>query len=199
MPQVLKDLKDIYRNRGARPKRQELIAALEVVTREIEVADEHIYIILDALDEVPRDATQTFSIDSHSKREELLDVLKQIRNRSNNVQIVASSRDDVDIRRLMEEIDALPVNITKLVERDVDMYVKAAVNKDIRENEWKAPFRSRILARIFGFQERYVQMIHLMSVARRRHIRAFLGHRHISAMRLSYFTIFTIGGSQRSG
>ena len=148
------DIEGLHRIRGSRPTRDDLLHILDTMIMELGSKGTAVFIILDAIDEVPRDAAQCYANQTSSTREYSLKILEHIQSRHSNCHMLAISRDEVDIRRSMSDMGALPLSITALIEGDVDSYVKDAVEGDIAQNGWKEPYREKILSRIFKFQDR---------------------------------------------
>ncbi|KAH7117475.1 hypothetical protein EDB81DRAFT_767262 [Dactylonectria macrodidyma] len=112
----LSRLHDSYRN--ASPPDPALMDCLHQLAR----AFEDVYIVLDALDESPRD----------KHREAMLQCLAELRAWSEpGLHLIVSSRDEVDIR---EELGALPEETIKMKNDSVDRDIASFISEHLRNN-----------------------------------------------------------------
>ncbi|KAH6972639.1 hypothetical protein EDB80DRAFT_360245 [Ilyonectria destructans] len=112
----LSRLHDSYRN--ASPPDPALMDCLHQLVR----AFEDVYIVLDALDESPRD----------KHREAMLQCLAELRAWSEpGLHLIVSSRDEVDIR---EELGALPEETIKMKNDSVDQDIASFISEHLRNN-----------------------------------------------------------------
>ncbi|KAK7414588.1 hypothetical protein QQZ08_012523 [Neonectria magnoliae] len=112
----LSRLHDSYRN--ASPPDPALLDCLQQLVR----AFKDVYIVLDALDESPRD----------NHREAMLQVLAELRAWTEpSLHLLVSSRDEVDVR---EELAALPEEIIKMKNDSVDEDIASFISQHLRTN-----------------------------------------------------------------
>ncbi|KAH6999283.1 hypothetical protein EDB80DRAFT_724551 [Ilyonectria destructans] len=107
---------------GTQPSLTELLSALESVLH----CFSRVHILLDALDE------------SSTPRDDLLGVLRVLVTdpRFKKTQIIASSREYVDIEKVMEEF-SIPIPMDNdLVEKDIRIYVRSRICSNARFQRW---------------------------------------------------------------
>jgi hypothetical protein len=95
---------------------------------------DHIYIIIDALDECPD------SPGTPSSREEVLDLVEEIVNmRLPNVHICLASRPEIDIQTVLDGLTSLQISLhdEKGQKDDILMYIKYVVHSDRSMRRWK--------------------------------------------------------------
>ncbi|RYP57562.1 hypothetical protein DL770_010640 [Monosporascus sp. CRB-9-2] len=113
---LLSRLHESYRN--ATPPDQALLDCLHQLVR----AFRDVYIILDALDESPRD----------KRRDPMLQVLDDLRTWSEpGLHLLVTSRDEVDIR---EELHALPEEIISMRNDAIDRDIASFISQHLRDN-----------------------------------------------------------------
>ena len=107
--------------------------ALEDCLHQLVKAFEDVFIILDAVDESPRD----------THRRELLQVLANLRARSETgLHLLVTSREEPDIREVMyEELCALPDEVISLknsfVDKDIASFISGSLKSDRRLRKWE--------------------------------------------------------------
>lgn len=112
----LSPLHESYRN--ARPPDSALMACLRQLVR----AFKQVYVLIDALDESPRD----------KHREAMLDALADIRSWSEpSLHILVSSRDEPDIR---EELDIPPKDIIRVQNKSHDNDIASFISEHLQDN-----------------------------------------------------------------
>jgi hypothetical protein len=85
---------------------------------------DQVFCHLDALDECP---------EGDGVRQRLLESLEVLLRQAPNVRIVASSRDEPDIREQMKRLDAKPVRLTdKIVDPDIRRYVSKQMDRSLK-------------------------------------------------------------------
>ena len=106
---------------GGEPSLVELLKALEDITDAFEIA----YIVVDAIDE-------------SSPREDLLKVLRDLITdpRFKKIQLLASSREYIDIERVMEEISLSVSMANPSVEEDIRRYVHSTLQSNPKFRHW---------------------------------------------------------------
>jgi hypothetical protein len=127
LPEEVHKLHDRYKPTGHTPTVEELTSTLYGVIRYLK---KEIYIIMDALDEYPEE---------NSKRQELLvQIERMVEQRLENLHILATSRNETDIRATLGDLAGggipIPIQSSK-VDADIKMYVKTCLGKD--------PFKKR--------------------------------------------------------
>lgn len=116
IPQPIVKLYDEFRNKGQSPTLKDLLLTLCQV---LETSNKDTYLILDALDECPLWAAD-------SNRAEMLEVVTQLmKGQSSNLHILATSRDEPDIRTALMRIPhrEIPLEGT-CTDRDIGLYVQ---------------------------------------------------------------------------
>jgi ATP/maltotriose-dependent transcriptional regulator MalT len=119
VPQPIVGLCKTLKDKGQSPSLKDLESALSLVLRQ---SLKDTYIVIDALDEFP-DWT------AFEKREELLRILtKIVVDHPSNLHVLASSRDEIDIRRAIEGIPHCEVCLgTFGIDIDIRSYVQTTL------------------------------------------------------------------------
>jgi hypothetical protein len=120
LPEEAHKLHDRYKPTGHTPTVEELTSTLFAVIRYLK---KEIYIIMDALDEYPEE---------NSKRQELLvQIERMVEQRPENLHILATSRNETDIRATLGDLagGGIPIQSSK-VDADIKMYIKTCLGKD---------------------------------------------------------------------
>ncbi|KAF6832422.1 hypothetical protein CMUS01_06914 [Colletotrichum musicola] len=131
------ELEKLYKNyKRATPPDRSLLECLHQTCTSFQ----HVYILLDALDESPRDI----------HRVAMLEALAVMTGWSHcNLHLLVTSRDEVDIR---EELEAIQVEVISLkndeVAQDISLYVSRHLRDDRRLRKWSSSFDEieRVLA-----------------------------------------------------
>lgn len=122
-------LNNLY-EQGGEPSLTELLSALEAI---LEVYD-NVYIVIDAVDEsMPRD--------------DLLRVLRDLLtdSRFKKLQLLASSRQYIDIEKVMEPI-SVPVSMTNpLLDEDIKLYVRLRLSTNHKFKDWPQRLLDEVL------------------------------------------------------
>jgi len=95
---------------------------------------EHIYIIVDALDECPNISG------TPSAREEVLDLLEELVNlKLPNVHVCLASRPEIDIRTVLDSLTSLQISLhdEKGQKDDILKYITSVVHSDRTMRRWK--------------------------------------------------------------
>lgn len=83
-----------------------------------------VFLQLDALDECP---------EGNGVRENVLDGIKQLMERTENVRVLVTSRDVPDVRRLMEELNGEHLSISvQPVNMDIQIYVSTQLSRNFK-------------------------------------------------------------------
>ena len=106
---------------GGEPSLVELLKALEDILDKFEIT----YVILDAIDE-------------SNPREDLLKVLRDLvtDSRFKKLQILASSREYIEIERVMEEFSVSVSMANPFVEEDIRLHVRSTLQSDPKFRRW---------------------------------------------------------------
>ena len=116
-------------NYGGEPSLADLLKALEEILREFKT----VYVVIDALDE---------SLPRHDTLEVVQQIVKDTRFR--NVQLLAASRREVDIRNLMETI-SIPLSMDNdYVGEDIRRYVHSSVHSNTKFRRFSTDLLSEI-------------------------------------------------------
>jgi hypothetical protein len=120
---TLSQLHDSYR--GNTPPDQALLDCLHQIINKFD----HVYIILDALDESPR----------HKHREDLLQTLADMRRWPGpGLHLLVTSRDEQDIRESLEALDDQIVLLkSNLVDADIASFVSGHLRDNRRLRKWE--------------------------------------------------------------
>ena len=114
---------DVYKmyKFGGEPSVLELLKALEDILDEFETT----YVIVDAIDE-------------SNPREDLLKVVRDLvtDSRFKKLQLLASSREYIDIERVMEEISLSVSMANPFVEEDIRLYVRSILQSNRKFRWW---------------------------------------------------------------
>ncbi|KAI9772207.1 MAG: hypothetical protein M1839_002525 [Geoglossum umbratile] len=121
-PQVVETIYNRYKTPGHEPTVEELTSTLFSI---IDGLRKEIYIIMDALDEYPANAAK-------SNRQELLDQIKRmIEHKSERLHILATSRNEHDIRLTLGTPAAGGISIqSSNVDVDIGMYIRTRLAED---------------------------------------------------------------------
>ena len=113
-------LRDMYK-RGEEPSLTDLLGIVEDALEQIEVA----YVIVDGIDE-------------SSPRQDLLEVFGDLVTdpRFHKIQLLTSSRDYIDIERVMERISVSVPLANTFVEHDIRLYVRSRLRSNPRFHRW---------------------------------------------------------------
>ncbi|KAK4156157.1 hypothetical protein C8A00DRAFT_41316 [Chaetomidium leptoderma] len=120
---------ELYR-RGGKPTSRTLLAALENLVQ----AFDRVFIFVDAVDE---------SLD----RENLLRVLEDLAGhaRFNNVRLLATSREYIDIEDTMKGVST-PISMRNpLLDEDIALYIRSKLDTHPRLKRWPRPVREEVL------------------------------------------------------
>ncbi|KAH7217616.1 hypothetical protein BKA60DRAFT_609404 [Fusarium oxysporum] len=111
---------DLFR-RGGEPSIPELLDALEQILQVFSC----VYIVIDAVDE-------------SNPRDELLEVIHTLVTdpKLPNIKILVSSREYIDIERVMEKISVSVPMSNKLVEQDIRLHVRSTLRSNIKFQCW---------------------------------------------------------------
>ncbi len=119
----------------------------------LETVNQHVLIVLDALDEYPLIAGQNASEwQQISGRGELMIWLEQLRKNHSNVHVLILSRDENDIRSKMRR--ATKIDVATCIEGDLDLFIRNGVNSIVQERPWKESYKSQLLSRFEMNSER---------------------------------------------
>jgi len=122
-------LHNLYKS-GGEPSLVDLLRSLESISKEFG----RVYIVVDAIDEsMPRD--------------DLLKVLRDLATdvRFQNIQVLATSRQYLDIEKAMLEISA-PVSMRNpLLDADIRLFVKAQLRRHPKLKSWPTHLKDRVL------------------------------------------------------
>jgi hypothetical protein len=120
---TLSQLHDSYR--GNTPPDQALLDCLHQIINKFD----HVYIILDALDESPR----------HKHREDLLQTLADMRRWPGpGLHLLVTGRDEQDIRESLEALDDQIVSMkNNLVDDDIASFVSGHLRDNRRLRKWE--------------------------------------------------------------
>ena len=119
LPQHIITMYTTFRDKGHSPSTRDLKSSL---SHALANANKETYIILDALDEFPQQANT-------SKRKELLELLTSLVNHhSSRLHVLATSRDETDIREAFEEVahHSICLGAAK-VDPDIRTYVRSCL------------------------------------------------------------------------
>jgi hypothetical protein len=124
LPQIVQTLYTHYRASGQQPSIKELSSIFFSVIDELK---KEIYIIMDALDEYPENPG-----DPKSKRKDLLDQIKRmVEHGSENLHILAMSRNEHDIHDTLERPAAGGISIqSSKVDADIKLHVRTCLAED---------------------------------------------------------------------
>lgn len=123
LPQFIITMYQTYKNKGQSPSVRDLEQAL---SQTLNVSTKETYIVLDALDECPYRAC-------NSSRKQIFQLLAAlVANHDSNLHILATSRDEADIRSMLESIPHRTVCL-KAAKMDADIlkYVRSCLNDEI--------------------------------------------------------------------
>jgi hypothetical protein len=114
------NLYKIYKH-GAQPSLVELLRALAEVLDAFEIA----YIVVDAIDE-------------SNPREDLLKIFRELVTslRFNKLQLLASSREYIDIERVMDDISVSVSMANPFVEEDIRLHVQSLLPSNHKFRRW---------------------------------------------------------------
>ena len=155
VPDVVSELWGKHRRPGSRPSRAKLIETLDSVIVGLKNDDKHARVVVDALDEYPLLAEQASSGgQSTSGRRDVLQWLQNLCKKHANAHILITSRDETNIRTCLAE--AAKLDVTKNIVGDLNLFIQRCIDRVLREDGWKAEFKSEISARIEGISEKYL-------------------------------------------
>ncbi|KAF4626579.1 hypothetical protein G7Y89_g11575 [Cudoniella acicularis] len=122
LPEEIHSMYAKYKASGLAPTVTELTSILFSVINQV---DKEIYIIMDALDEYPEKS-------ENSGRQELLDQIERIiKHEARNLHILATSRNEIDIRATLGNLASGGISIqNSKVDADIGLYVRACLGKD---------------------------------------------------------------------
>ena len=111
---------ELYK-RGGEPSLVELLESLEAVLQDFDSA----YIVIDAVDE-------------SSPRSDLLKIIRDLAtdSRFSKVQVLVTSREYVDIERVMECISVSVSMSNELVEEDIRSFVRSSLRSNFKFQRW---------------------------------------------------------------
>ncbi|KAH7150299.1 hypothetical protein B0J13DRAFT_549886 [Dactylonectria estremocensis] len=115
--------------RGGEPSLAELLRSLEEISEQFD----GIYLVVDAIDE-------------SMERADLLAVLRDLVTdaRFHNIHLTATSREYVDIEKMMDEIST-PISMrNSLLDEDIRLYVKSRVQRHPRLSLWPSHLRAEV-------------------------------------------------------
>lgn len=110
----------IYKH-GSEPSLVELLGALEEILNKFEI----VYVVVDAIDE-------------SSPRDDLLKVLRDLAtdSRFKNLQLLASSREYIDIETIMGDFSVSVSMANPFVEEDIRVYVRSTIQLNSKFRRW---------------------------------------------------------------
>ena len=103
---------------------------------------DHIYVIVDALDECPNTSG------TPSAREEVLDVIEELVNlKLPNVHICLASRPEIDIRTVLDPLTSLQISLhnEKGQNDDILRYIKYVIDSDRTMRKWKEEIKQLVI------------------------------------------------------
>jgi len=103
---------------------------------------DHIYIIVDALDECPN------TLGTPSAREEVLGLFEELVNlKLPNVHVCLASRPEIDIRKVLDPLTSLQISLhnEKGQKDDILTYIKSVVHSDRTILNWKEEDRQLVI------------------------------------------------------
>jgi NACHT domain len=115
---------------GGEPSIADLMSSLEAILEEFQTA----YIIIDAIDE-------------SQPRNDLLRILRDLAtdHRFNKVQLLATSREYVDIESVLQHVSESVSMMNPLVENDIRLYVKSQMDTNPRFKHWSVQLRKEVI------------------------------------------------------
>jgi hypothetical protein len=144
LPDKVQKLWDDHHRGHTEPPSSELLDA----TEDIVVAHENVFLVLDALDEYPEDASPG--------RSTLLDTLKKLLTISQErLHLVVTSRREPDIRKVLQPMARFSINVDQALESDVEKFVDHALSHDLIKR-WGAELISLATQKLLHSGERYV-------------------------------------------
>ena len=159
LPTPLRDLWLKHDAAGSRPSTRVLTETLDSIVSDFDSAGQDLFVVIDALDEVPNVKFQ--KLDSAStqdgqppERKDLLDLIVGLDKRHSNLHFLATSREEDDICRSFKKSEAVMVEDS--VAGDLELYVNNALNRMIEREQWKGKWKAQMKARIVGQNEKYV-------------------------------------------
>lgn len=140
----IRSLWNQHQNPGSEPSTKEL---MDTIWRLIDSRDHDVFIVFDALDECPV-----------PERDKLLDFIKELWNRGNGkVHILATSRQEPDIKAKLEKLHTIAVDIEHLIKNDIVLFVQATLLEDDRLSRWDNSLKNEIREKLTAVDETYVK------------------------------------------
>ncbi len=150
IPTVIQNLWKKHNVSGSRPSNDTLTTVLDEILVNFARESRQVFLVFDALDECPAqlDHAVASSVDEKkiSQRSDVLETLIHLSDKHSNLRIVATSRNEVDIRSRLEGRPHL--NIEHCLNDDVEVFVRGSLDKMIKSDGWKEAYRSKILSRL---------------------------------------------------
>jgi hypothetical protein len=146
LPDKIQKLWDDHHRVDTEPPISELLDAIE----DIIGTYEHVYLVLDALDEYPRHKSPARSI--------LLETITSLSKvHPQRLHLVVTSRREPDIREFLQHLVSFSIDVDQAFNGDVQKFVDHALNhEDVRR--WGTELVSLALERLLQSEERYVHL-----------------------------------------
>ena len=143
---------------GSRPTRAGVMQVLDSLTAGLKVANRFVLLVFDALDEYPLSSQQAYSDGlGTSKREDVLEWLRQFHEKHTNARVIVTSREENDLRGFFKK--ASKVDVTASIDDDLDLFISNCIDRIVEEHGWKAQYVAAMFSRIEGINEKFAKLI----------------------------------------
>ena len=143
MPDRAREHWEKHRSEGPKINSDHLSEILDSLVFELHHRGKEIFLVLDALDEYPL-----------LKRREFLLWVQDVSKIHQNVHVLITSRDEIDIRWYLGE--GVTLDVANAIIGDVSKFIDSCLSRITQGNDaWKNKYRSRMSERMKGAGERY--------------------------------------------
>lgn len=157
VPDSVRDLWKRHCAAGSRPTRAGVMQVLDSLIAGLKLVNRNVLLVLDALDEYPLSSQQASSDGlGTSKREDVVEWLRQFHKKHTNARIIVMSREENDLRRFFEK--ASKIDVTRSIDDDLDLFISKCIDRIVGEHRWKAQYVAAMSSRIDGINEKFVTL-----------------------------------------
>jgi hypothetical protein len=161
LPVKVQEMWDNHYQGHTEPPDSELLDATEDVIG----THEHVFLVLDALDEYPEDKSPG--------RSALLEtILKLLTISHGRLHLVVTSRREPDIRKVLQPMARFSINVDQALEIDVEKFVNHALSSELIKR-WGTELVSLATYKLLHSKERYAYLIESIFVKTEQTIRRF--------------------------
>jgi hypothetical protein len=144
LPDKVQKLWDNHYQGHTEPSSSELLDATE------DIIPDHMFLVLDALDEYPEDKSPG--------RSTLLDTIKKLLTMSQKrLNLLVTSRREPDIRKALQPMVFTSIDVDQALERDVEKFVNHALHHESIKR-WGAELITLATHKLLHAEERYVNL-----------------------------------------